>query len=152
MRVGVWVAFVVVGVGAAAVGTVMLPALPVADPADIPLRRPIAGFQNKVVLSVRGTLTEHDPLDRVRFDSHHRVHLVRLSADRRYLIDLKSQEFDAYLRVEDAAGTHLAEADDNGVNLDARLPFQPPHDGTYRIIVTTFEMGETGSYHLLIRE
>ena len=37
-----------------------------------------------------------------------------MSSDKTYVIDLESSDFDAYLRVEDAAGKALAQDDDGG--------------------------------------
>lgn len=70
---------------------------------------------------------------------------------KRYTIDLVSRDFDAYLRLEDSTGKQLAEDDDSGGNLNARIVFQAPKDDTYWIIATTF-LGGTGNYTLSIRE
>ena len=65
---------------------------------------------------------------------------------------MTSTAFDAYLRLEDADGKQLAEDDDGGEDQNARLRFQAPKTGTYRIIATTFAANEFGAYIFMIRE
>src|SRR5205814_1343809 len=64
-------------------------------------------------------------------------------------INLKSTDFDAYLRLEDSAGKQLAEDDDSGGNLDSKIVFKAPKDDTYKIIATTFAPA-TGNYTLTV--
>jgi hypothetical protein len=103
------------------------------------------------LLDLKGKLTAKDPLDKLRPDSYHKVHTLKLKAGRAYQIDLRSDDFDAYLRLEDSQGKSLAEDDDGGGGTDARLVFIPPKEDDYRIIVTTFAKGDTGSYALTVR-
>jgi hypothetical protein len=105
----------------------------------------------RIPFEVHGNLTDNDPIDRFRPGSYCQVHRVRLERGRRYVIDLHSEEFDTYLRVEDAAGNRLAEDDDSGPNLDARLVFRPARTGIYTLVATTFECDETGRYLLSVR-
>ena len=65
---------------------------------------------------------------------------------------VRLQKFDPYLRIEDANGKSLAEDDDSGGNLNARIVFQPPQTGTYRLIVTTFQARTFGNFQLTITE
>src|SRR5262245_7361801 len=87
-----------------------------------------------IVLQVAGKLTATDAKDRVRQSSHHRVHEVQLQAGKHYGIDLVSAAFDAFLRLEDEAGKHLAEDDDGGGGTNARLVWAAARTGRYRII------------------
>jgi hypothetical protein len=112
---------------------------------------PKGNANRQVPFQVAGQLTDNDPLDRARPDCRCRVHRVRLEAGRAYVIDLHSQDFDSYLRIEDAAGHGLAEDDDSGPLLDAHLVFTPPRTGIYALVVTTFEADETGRYLLSVR-
>jgi hypothetical protein len=101
---------------------------------------------------IQGRLTEDDPFDRVRRRSRCKVHEVKLEAGRRYRIDLTSTAFDTYLRLEDDAGKTLAENDDvSPNNLNSRLVFVAPRRATYRLVVTTYEAGQTGAYRLAVR-
>jgi hypothetical protein len=70
---------------------------------------------------------------------------------RPYQIDLLSTDFDAFLRVENAAGREKAFDDDGGGDLNARLLFTPAEPGEYRVIVTTYRANQTGGYVLAIQ-
>src|SRR5262249_2658671 len=59
---------------------------------------------------------------------------------------------DAFLRIEDAKGKHLAHDDDSGGGTNARLFFTPRQGGTYRLIATAYPRGEPrGTYTLTVR-
>jgi hypothetical protein len=99
---------------------------------------------------VAGSLTKDDPKDKVRKDSYCKVYAVELSAGQSYQIDLAAKDvkqFDPYLRLETTDGRQLAEDDDSGGNLDARIVFRPAKDGKYRIIVLAFK-DQTGEFTL----
>src|SRR5689334_16918165 len=74
-------------------------------------------------------LTDDDARDRVLTNSAHKAHVVELKAGRSYQVDLmkkdNKQQFDPYLRIEDSAGKQLAQDDDSGGNLNARIRFTP---------------------------
>lgn len=72
-----------------------------------------------------------------------------------YVVDLYSDDFDPYLIVRedrDASDFQL-ENDDigSGDMTRAHVIFQAPRAGTYRVIATTFEEGESGRYQLTMR-
>jgi thiol-disulfide isomerase/thioredoxin len=62
------------------------------------------------------------------------------------------KQLDTYLRVENSAGTELAEDDDSAGNLNSRIVFRPAVEDTYRIIATTFDPGQTGVYKVVVRQ
>jgi len=101
-------------------------------------------------INIDGVLAKDDPLDKVR-KKHCRIFEVRMNSGKRYLIDLTSSQFDAYLRLENAGGKQLAEDDDSGDGNNARIRFKAPSDGIYRVIATTYNL-ETGQFLLKIRE
>jgi hypothetical protein len=105
-------------------------------------------------LKVSGTLSADDPKDKVKTGSPHKVHEFKMKAGSIYIIDLMSQKFDAYLRLEDSTGKQLAEDDDSGAFLggfpDARIVYKAVKDDTYRIIATSFD-GRSGAYTLTVR-
>jgi hypothetical protein len=101
-------------------------------------------------MTFEGKLSPDDARDRVLTKSPHRVHSVKLLGGKTYQIDLMSEAFDAFLRVEDASGKELASDDDSGGNLNSRLYFKVPSDGTYRLIATSFD-GKAGPYTLTAR-
>jgi hypothetical protein len=98
-------------------------------------------------LKVDGKVSPADAKDKVMTKSPHQVHKMNMKAGQTYQIDLMSQAFDAFLRVEDASGKQLASDDDSGGGLNSRLYFKPPSDGTYRLIATSFD-GKAGPYTL----
>jgi hypothetical protein len=64
-------------------------------------------------------------------------------------IDVMSDEFDAYAQLLDAAGNRLAEDDDSGGNLNARLTYTLPATGQYQIVVNNFgDTRRTGLYRV----
>jgi hypothetical protein len=98
-------------------------------------------------------MTRDDAIDAIRKGCHCKIYTVKLSAGKTYQIDMESEDLDAFLRLEDAAGKRLAENDDvSPDNLNARIVFKCQTDGTYRIIATTFDDGETGAFLLKIRQ
>jgi hypothetical protein len=102
------------------------------------------------VLNVTGLLKEGDRRDRVTKHPS-TAHGVWLVEGRTYTIDLKSKEFDAFLRLEDAAGKQLALDDDSGGFPNARIIFRSPKSGLYRVIVTSFDRTKGGAYTLTVR-
>jgi hypothetical protein len=82
-----------------------------------------------------------------------RVHRVALKAGTTYLLDLESTEFDAVLKLEDAAGKILARGYRTDLDsLNARIVYTPAADGTYRLVVNTRWVGDIGAYTLRLRE
>jgi thiol-disulfide isomerase/thioredoxin len=100
---------------------------------------------------VEDKLVKSDARDAVRTDCVHKIHKYKMTAGKLYVIDMVSKQFDAYLRLEDAAGKQLAEDDDSGGDNNARIVFQAPKDGEYRIICTSSAPGY-GDYTLTVRQ
>jgi predicted Zn finger-like uncharacterized protein len=125
---------------------------PPANP-DLP---PVADAQGikialtKGVYEAKHTLTQADPID-PRRRAPCKLFLVALEAGKTYVIDEKSRNFDAYLRLESAPGIQLAEDDDSGGNLDARIRFTPNQAGTFRVIATSLG-GGFGEFTLAIHD
>lgn len=62
---------------------------------------------------------------------------------------LSSQDFDAYLILQDSAGKILAEDDDGGGGVNAQIAnFSLPSDGRYSLIATSANRAQTGDYTL----
>jgi hypothetical protein len=67
-------------------------------------------------------------------------------------IELRSDEFDAYLQLLDAAGNRLAEDDDSLGDYNARIVYTLPVTGTYQIVVNNFgDARSAGIYTLSVR-
>jgi hypothetical protein len=73
-----------------------------------------------------------------------------MTAGETYTLDLISQDFDAYLRLEDPSGKQVAEDDDSGGNNHSRIYYTAPQTGTYRLIATTFLPTAEGRYRLRV--
>jgi hypothetical protein len=98
-------------------------------------------------------LTAQDPFDRMRGGSRCKVYTIEMKQGRTYEIDhIAAPNYDAYLRLEDPEGKHLAHDDDSGGNLNSRLTYNCPRSGRYRIIATTFGGGATGRFTLRVQE
>jgi serine protease Do len=106
----------------------------------------------QVVKTFDGTLTTKDALDSDRTKSHSQVREFEMKAGKTYTLDLVSEDFDSYLRIEDGEKGKLAEDDDGGGFLNSRIVFTPKEDSKYRIVITSFDGGQTGAYRLTIRE
>lgn len=128
--------------------TIALAALQVSgpDPKDKDPKPPVV---KPIVID--SELNGSDAKDRKLKDSAAKVHKLPLKEGLVYVIDLVSKEFDAYLRIEDAAGNHLAHDDDGGGALNARLFFIPPATAEYSVIATAFKP-KTGKYRLIVQQ
>jgi hypothetical protein len=128
---------------------------PVAPERQIPLAYSVQFTELKVELTVADKLTIQDPLY-ARRGGPHKVHTIKLQADKKYQIDLTSLTFDTYLFLEDSDGNVIMEDDDGGEGLNARIIFQPTRTDTYRIVATTFGQGAPskapGDYTLSVTE
>jgi hypothetical protein len=98
-------------------------------------------------LRFEGTLADDSP--RV-MGKPAQIHRVNMSPDKTYVIDLESNDFDAYLRILDSAGKQLAKDDDGGDGLNARIRFTPPKEDNYQVVATRFG-SDQGNYVLKIR-
>jgi heme/copper-type cytochrome/quinol oxidase subunit 2 len=81
-----------------------------------------------------------------------KLYRVNLKGGTKYRIKMSSDDFDAFLVVQDAAGKQLAFDDDSGGGtngLDAQVDFTPPKDGTYKIFAASL-VGK-GEYTLTVQ-
>lgn len=78
------------------------------------------------------------------------TYLIDLEIDQTIEIALASDEFDAFVEVQNADGETLGEDDDGGEDFDSLLMFTAPIDGTYSIIVRSFLGTPNGEYTLSI--
>lgn len=101
-------------------------------------------------LTFTETLRRNDTAD-ARRGTPARFFTVNFVANSTYVIDHRSVMFDTYLRLEDSNGVNIAEDDDSGGGLNARIVFRPTQSGAYRIIATTFD-GRVGNFVLTVRK
>jgi predicted Zn finger-like uncharacterized protein len=105
--------------------------------------------------SVGAQLTFQDPVDPTAPGCRAKLYQIDLQAGRTYQIDMVSPNpnvLDPFLRIEDMNGRELAQDDDSGGNLNARIIFSPPVTGSYIIYATTFRDNTTGPFTLTVRE
>jgi len=85
-------------------------------------------------------------------DDRQEVHFkVRLKASKNYRIDMSSGKFDSFLELRDEDGKLLAEDDDTGGKLNARISKRISKDGVYRVIASSTNFAQTGPFTLEIR-
>ncbi|WP_433952591.1 PPC domain-containing protein [Brevundimonas diminuta] len=99
--------------------------------------------------SLGGNSAEDD--DGKRYDAY----AFRASAGERVKIDLESDDFDSFLRVGrivNGAFVQMAENDDGGSSLNARLVFTAPQAGEYLIRVTSYNGSAEGDYRLSMEQ
>jgi thiol-disulfide isomerase/thioredoxin len=102
-------------------------------------------------VKIEGKLTQDDPKDKKR-NTPCQIHRVKMKKGRAYTIDMESSNFDSFLRLLSPKGAELAEDDDSGGNLNARIIFQCPKDGEYQIVCTSYQANiGMGNYTLLVR-
>lgn len=101
-------------------------------------------------------LTMNDDVDQVRrmgrFAPRCKIYNVKMTGGTTYSIILRSRQFDAYLRLEDAKGGRLAENDDGGpgFGLDSHILFRAPATANYRVIATSLAPA-TGEFTLSVQ-
>ncbi len=109
---------------------------------------------DRVLLDHAGNLTANDPVDPFGgpgINTHMKVFQVPMRPGKTYIITMDSEDFDAYLRVESPIGQNVAEDDDSGGNLNARIEFRPGQAGMFRVIATSFK-GGIGRFRLKVQE
>src|SRR5262249_23585910 len=67
-------------------------------------------------------------------------------------IDLVSNQFDAYLYLQNLGGQELARDDDSGGNLNARISYTIQAPGAYKIIATSLGKQSVGNFNFTIRD
>jgi hypothetical protein len=75
---------------------------------------------------------------------------LSLEADQSVSIALNSDDFDAYLEVQDKAGNQLASDDDSGTDYNSALIFTAPSTGVYNIVARAYDGNATGAYTLIV--
>jgi hypothetical protein len=89
------------------------------------------------------TLTSGEFVDSYEFEGSPGQHVA---------IDLQSSAFDTYLILKDPAGeqTENDDSDDGGSTGHSSIEADLTEAGTYQVLVTSYETGESGSYSLAI--
>jgi dipeptidyl aminopeptidase/acylaminoacyl peptidase len=101
--------------------------------------------------TIEAELTEKDEKNQGRFV---RQHKIQLEANRPYVIELSSQQFDTYLKLYDPSGKTLAAETGwtaGNTRRVSRIDFTPQTTATYVVAVTSNRAGETGAYTLRVQ-
>jgi hypothetical protein len=98
--------------------------------------------------SLPGELTPND--SQRRSGKYEDIYTLQGRRGARIDLQLASDDFDSYLVVTGPDGFSLSNDDAQGDSLNSRLVMEFPADGTYRVAVTTFRPGETGTYRLQV--
>jgi len=103
--------------------------------------------KGKVLLSKAEELTDKDEKDthKALRNQPRKVYKLNLAEGKSYQIDMKSDDVDTVLRLEDPNGTEVAINDDfDPPGLDSRIIYTAPKAGEYRIIATCLTGKITG--------
>jgi hypothetical protein len=104
-------------------------------------------------LKETGVFTNDSPKDKVQIDCPCKLYPLQCVAGRTYTIELRSDEFDTFLRLEDASGKTIAHDDDSGggtLLTDAKIVFKADKSGPYAIAATSFGPKARGKYTLTV--
>ena len=77
---------------------------------------------------------------------------INLAEGQAISITLNSEDFDAYLEIQDKSGAQLATDDDSGGGYNSALVFSAPSAGVYKILVRAYDGNATGAYVLAVNE
>jgi hypothetical protein len=95
----------------------------------------------------RDKLTANCPRDAGRGNAISHTFVILLDKGKSYQFDLRSTDFDAYLRVLDPNGTQIAFNDDfPGEGLNSRIILQVPTKGQYKVIASSLGGQQIGNY------
>ena len=104
-----------------------------------------------IVLQEEGELTEEDPsldVDGSRYDSYS----FNGKEGQTISISLESTEFDTYLFLFNAKNEQIAENDDiDEDNKNSQLTIVLPQDGTYMVLVNSYDPDSRGRYQISIK-
>ena len=119
-----------------------------------PAEEKVKSAGGKVVKTFNGTIAKTDPFDVEKEKCFRHIHEFKFEVGKTYTLDLVSDDFDAYLRVENDDKGKIAEDDDGAGWLNSRIVFTPKENeaGICRLVVTTCDPGQIGVYRLTIRE
>jgi S1-C subfamily serine protease/tetratricopeptide (TPR) repeat protein len=124
----------------------------------VPPVPPVAGpvTRGRVVLQSVLDLKPGDPQDCPgRPGCFCKARPLNLAAGVTYIVEMDKvgdSRLDPYLVLVDPRGQVVAQDDDSGGNLNARIIYRAPQGGTFRVYATTFGQGMTGTFRLTVSE
>lgn len=113
-------------------------------------------FPGVADMVITDTLAVTDPKE-PRQQAPHRAHEVFLDQGKTYIVEMRSNAFDAFMMIEDGRGELLAQTDEDSMVLGNRavgshIVFQPPTSGTYRLCALAYASWGEGAYSITVRE
>ena len=104
-----------------------------------------------ILLQEEGELTDEDPILPVD-GSHYDLYAFQGKAGQAISITLESTDFDTYLFLLDEEDRQLGENDDiSEDNKNSSLTIVLPEDGTYRILVNSYDPNSRGRYKVSVK-
>ena len=101
-----------------------------------------------VAQTYTGSLASGD--DTLDNGEYYDVYTIEVQAGQRLVGTLRSSSFDTYLIFRDPSGEFTQNDDWDGATNVSRIEMDVAEGGTWRVIVTSLEKGETGKYELVI--
>jgi hypothetical protein len=98
--------------------------------------------------TIRGQLSYNDAT--LRDGEYYDTHTVRLQDGERLVVDLRSSDFDPYLIIQPPTGDQSDNDDWQGSVDHSHVELTAQESGVYRILITSYSSGQTGSYQLVI--
>lgn len=100
-----------------------------------------------IVMNVEASLVTNDEMPG---NFNEMVYEVAMTAGRRYVIDMVSNEFDAFVRVLNREGAIVAFTNECDRMHNTRVVFTPTETGVYRIGATSNAEHATGGFRLMV--
>jgi hypothetical protein len=116
---------------------------------------PMEGFYSVTIRELPTVLHVSDALESTDLPvngSFERSYDLTLTAGRRYIIDMDSAHFDAFVKLQNADGAIVAFEDECGAMRTARMVFEPTQTATYRVVATSYIDRATGPFRLIVCE
>jgi hypothetical protein len=118
--------------------------------------KPVVLKRGKTILQATSQLTATDNAHLAsRRGCFVKTFTVHLSAGQPYIIEMNRHgvsSLDPFLLLQNHAGTQLAEDDDEGGNLNARILYTPEQTGVHQICATSCNPGQVGAFLLAVSE
>lgn len=101
------------------------------------------------LLRVEGALATGDA---VRDGCFQKTHDIALTEGRRYILDMESSSFTAFLQLLNPEGAIVAFDDEGSMPRPARIVYTAPRTGTYRLVATSATPFCTGGFKVTVCE
>ena len=107
------------------------------------------GYYTITIRELPSILTVEEELTTIASE---RTFEVELIAGRRYIIDMQSEDFDAFIRLTNPEGGIVSFEDVCGAMKNTRIVYEPAVTATYRVIAASGSERTTGTFRLCVNE